>query len=111
MNAPIETRSLQAELLWQQGDALCAAGDGAGAYRIYTEPHELVTDCPWLHERAHRKLRRVSARHGERGEIVTDTLLVWLAPFGVFEAIAWAMRSGVAAVAACRRRLAAQPSH
>ena len=80
---------------------------GAAAYAIYTQAHDLIMDCPSLHERAHRKLQRVSARHGHRGEIIIDKLLVWLAPLGVFEAIALAQRSSVSFAAACRRRLAA----
>ena len=111
MSAPIETplagRMLEADALWRRGDALREAGDGAGAYRLYTEAHDLIMDCPSLHERAHRKLGLVSARHGHRGEIAIDRLLVWLAPLGVFEAIAMAQRSSVAFAAACRRKLAA----
>ena len=100
----IETRMLEAEALWRDGDALADVGDGAAAYRLYTQAHDLIMDCPSLHERAHRKLQRVSARHGHRGEIIIDKLLVWLAPLGVFEAIAMAQRSAVAALVACRRR-------
>jgi len=102
----IETRMLEAEALWRYGDTLRAAGDDAGAYRVYTEAHDLIMDCPSLHERAHRKLGLVSARHGHRGEIIIDRLLVWLAPLGVFEAIAMAQRSSVAFVELCRRRAA-----
>ncbi|NGY05714.1 hypothetical protein [Solimonas terrae] len=111
MNASIEAdlaaRMLEAEALWRQGDARVTAGEGAEAYRLYTQAHDLIMDCPSLHERAHRKLARVSARHGHRGEIIIDKLLVWLAPLGVFEAIAAAQRSTVAGLAACRRRIAA----
>jgi len=99
----IESRVRDAGALWQQGDALLAAGDGAAAYRAYTQAHDLITDCPRLHETAHRKLRQVSRQHGHRGEIITDTVLVWLAPLRVFELIALAMRSRVAAEALCRR--------
>ncbi|NKF20839.1 hypothetical protein [Solimonas marina] len=107
MNVPLEQRMLEADRLWRRGDAFVEAGDGAAAYRLYTEAHDLIMDCPSLHERAHRKLARVSARHGHRGEIVVDKLLAWLAPLGVFEAIAMAQRSSVTFAAACRRRLAA----
>ncbi|HEY9547476.1 MAG TPA: hypothetical protein VIR56_15800, partial [Solimonas sp.] len=99
----IETRILEAEALWRRGDALVDTGDGAAAYAVYTQAHDLIMDCPSLHERAHRKLQRVSARHGHRGEILIDKLLVWLAPLGVFEAIARAQHSAVATLAACRR--------
>lgn len=109
METPIETRMLDAESLWRRGDALLDAGDGARAYALYTQAHDLIMDCPWLHERAHRKLRRVSARHGHRGEVAIDTLLVWLAPLGVFEAIAMAQRSGTRLLAICQRLPA--PNH
>lgn len=102
----IDVRMLEAEQLWRDGDALVAAGDGVAAYRLYTQAHDLIMDCPSLHERAHRKLQGVSAQHGHRGEIIIDKLLVWLAPLGVFELIAMAQRSSVTFVAACRRRLA-----
>lgn len=103
IEAELAVRMLEAERLWRDGDALVAAGDGAAAYRIYTQAHDLIMDCPSLHERAHRKLARVSAQHGHRGEIVIDKLLIWLAPLGVFEAIAMAQRSTVVTLAACRR--------
>ncbi len=103
---PLATRIAAAEALWQQGDALLAAADGAAAYRAYTAAHDLILDCPRLHLRAHQKLRQVTREHGERGELITDTLLLWLAPLGVFELIAWAVRSSVKADAACRRSAA-----
>ncbi|TJY55554.1 hypothetical protein E4T66_20810 [Sinimarinibacterium sp. CAU 1509] len=99
----IDQRVREAEALWQQGDALLAAGDGRGAYAAYTQAHDQVTDCPRLHETAHRKLRQVSRAHGHRGEVFTDIVLVWLAPLRIFELIALAMRSRVAAEALCRR--------
>lgn len=99
----IERRLQQAEALWRQADERIAAGDGAAAYALCTQAHDLIMDCPRLHERAHRALRRVSARHGHRGEICIDTLLLWLAPLRVFEAIAWAQRSSVAFDSLCRR--------
>src|SRR3546814_8209806 len=69
----IETRILEAEALWRRGDALVDTADGAAAYAVYTQAHDLIMDCPSLHERAHRKLQRVSARHGHRGELIIDT--------------------------------------
>lgn len=105
----IAQRAEQAETLWLQGDALLAAGDGRAAYAAYTQAHDLVTDCPRLHAHAHRQLRRVSGTHGHRGEVLTDNLLVWLSPLGIFELIAKTMRSRVATAAVCRRRDATSP--
>ncbi|MGH8461276.1 MAG: hypothetical protein ACRESS_06700 [Stenotrophobium sp.] len=99
----IEARISEAEALWQKGDTLHAAGDGRGAYTAYTGAHDLIMDCPRLHERAHRQLRKVSRAHGHRGEVIIDNLLVWLAPLGVFAAISFAMRSRVVSHALCRR--------
>lgn len=99
----IETRVSEAEALWNKGDAMLATGDGRGAYAAYTAAHDLIMDCPRLHERAHRQLRKVSRAYGHRGEVITDNILVWLAPLGVFAAISFAMRSRVAAHVLCRR--------
>lgn len=99
----IARRSRDAERLWSQGDAALVAGHAEQAYRLYTEAHDLVTDCPKLHLRAHRQLRRVTRARDPRGEYLTDTLLVALAPLGVFELIAVFFRSRVARTADCRR--------
>ena len=66
-HSDIERREAQAAEFWSQGDAAFAAGEHPEAYRHYTSAHDLVTDCPALHERAHRKLRTVTKQHGERG--------------------------------------------
>ncbi|WP_162932092.1 hypothetical protein [Solimonas sp. K1W22B-7] len=99
----IATRSSDAARLWQQGDDALAAGQAEQAYRLYTEAHDLVTDCPKLHLRAHHQLRRVTRARDPRGEYLTDTLLVALAPLGVFELIAVFFRSRVARTVECRR--------
>lgn len=100
----LDLRIEQAESLWQQGDRQLDVGEGAAAYHLYTRAHDLIMDCPRLHQRAHRQLRNVSRAHGHRGEIIVDNVLLWLAPLGVFEAIAWAQRSRVAASIVCRRK-------
>ena len=98
----IERRAVQAQTLWAQGDAAFAAGDHESAYRLYTQAHDLVMDCAHLHEQAHRKLRSVTRLHADRREFYTDTLLLWLAPVGVFHLIAFALRSKVGAHDICR---------
>ena len=99
----VAQRAAQARQLWQQGDAALSGGDAEQAYRLYTAAHDLVTDCPQLHLQAHRQLRRVTRTRDPRGEYLTDTALVWLAPLGVFELIALFFRSRVAGGAECRR--------
>jgi len=99
----IAQRIHEADTLWKLGDDRLSSEDGAGAYRLYTQAHDLVTDCPSLHLQAHRRLRRVSARHGHRFEQLTDSALIALAPLGVFELIAWFKRSSSAADQACKR--------
>jgi hypothetical protein len=103
----IQGRQRQALALWAEGDLACARGDDAEAYRLYTEGHDLITDCPRLHREAHVKLRAVNQRTGNTGEYITDTVLVALAPFGVFELIALALRSKVARTDWCRRTASA----
>jgi hypothetical protein len=103
----IEQRRRQALDLWAEGDRAYARGDDAEAYRLYTEGHDLITDCPKLHREAHIKLRAVNRRSGNWGEYRTDTVLVALAPFGVFELIAFFFRSKVAKAEGCRRTAAA----
>lgn len=99
----IAQRSASAEALWRDGDAALASGQPEQAYRYYTAAHDLVTDCPKQHLEAHRRLRRVTRARDPRGEYLTDTLLVKLAPLGVFELIAVFFRSRVAGSADCRR--------
>jgi len=99
----LPTRIAEAERLWTAGDAALAAGNPELAYRHYTEAHDRVTDCPRLHLRAHRQLRRVTRQRRPRGEYYTDTALLLLAPLGIFELIAWVLRSKVAGAALCRR--------
>lgn len=100
---PISQRSADAERLWRDGDAALSSGQPEQAYRYYTAAHDLVTDCPRLHLEAHRRLRQVTRTRDPRGEYLTDTILVALAPLGVFELIAVFFRSRMARMADCRR--------
>ena len=103
MSDDIDSRARQAQSLWESGDRQLAAGNLSEAWRLYTQAHDLVTDCPALHRRAHQQLQQVNRLNGHRGERLTDTLLLVLAPLGVFELIALFFRSQVAASALCRR--------
>lgn len=99
----VDQRIRRAEQLWRQGDLMLSAGNRERAYQLYTEAHDAIVDCPRLHETAHRKLRQVTRHHRNKTEYITDNLLVWLAPAGVFEAIAYFTRSRVRRDALCRR--------
>ncbi|HEY1075935.1 MAG TPA: hypothetical protein VGE51_04545 [Fontimonas sp.] len=99
----LNIRIQRADELWKQGDLTLAAGNRERAYRLYTEAPDAIVDCPQLHLTAHRKLRQVTRFHRNKTEYITDNLLIWLAPVGVFELIARFNRSNVRAQAACRR--------
>ena len=101
----IKHRAGQAQALWQRGDLAFEARDLDGAYRWYTQAHDLVTDCPALHREAHRRLAAVNRRNGRRGELFTDRFLLAAAPIGIFTVIAWCFRSRVAGYRLCRKAL------
>ena len=100
---PLSERSDDARTLWSAGDDAFRTGNLARAYWLYTQAHDLIVDCPRLHLEAHRKLIRVTALHKDKREFLTDWLLIKLAPLGVFEIVAFAMRSTVRGAADCRR--------
>ena len=50
-------REAKAQRLWEQGLAAEAEEDLAEAYTLFTEAHDLIMDCPRLHEHAHHQLR------------------------------------------------------
>ena len=99
----IRVRSEEAASLWSQGDAAFKSSNLEEAYRLYTQAHDLVTDCPSLHRQAHRKLAAVNRLNGRRGELFTDQFLLATAPFGIFTVIAWFFRSQVTGDAICRK--------
>ncbi len=86
--ATLAERKQRAEKLWRQGDLALAATNRERAYKLYTEAHDAIVDEPKMHCAAHRKLRKVTRHHTDKREFITDTLLVWLAPVGIFRLIA-----------------------
>ena len=102
-----DARQARALALWNKGQACVEAGDRAEAYLHFTEAHDLIMDCPRLHLEAHRQLREVTRFHADKREFLTDVILIWLAPFGIFEALAVAMRSKVWRLVSCRHGMAA----
>lgn len=99
----IRVRSQKATMLWSKGDAAFKGKDLTEAYRLYTEAHDLVTDCPTLHRQAHGKLASVNKLNGRRGELFTDQFLLATAPLGIFTVIAWFFRSQVTGDALCKK--------
>jgi hypothetical protein len=98
----IQQRVKDARSLWSQGDAAFKQGNLEDAYRLYTEAHDLITDCPELHRQAHQKLREVNRVNGNRGEYLTDQFLLWTAPFGMFQLLALFFRSRVIGSELCK---------
>lgn len=99
----ISTRAAEAERLWKLGDTAQANGDLEQSYRLFTQAHDLITDCPKLHIQAHRRLKVVNRLRRNWGEYCTDTILLALAPFGMFELLAIFFRSKIGNSELCRR--------
>jgi len=105
MTTPLTTdeRIQHAETAWQQGRLCEDRGDLAGAHRHYRVAHDLVVDCPRLHQRAHEHLQRVNwQRHAWR-EWLTDQFLLKLAPVAAFEIVAFLMTRQVLGGKVCAR--------
>ena len=101
-----DSRRTRALELWKKGNACVETGDRAEAYAHFTEAHDLIMDCPRLHLEAHRHLREVTRFHSDKREYWTDVVLIGLAPLGIFQALALAMRSKVWRLALCRHGMA-----
>ena len=98
----IAARARQAEALWAQADRAMAAANHADAYRLYTEAHDLVTDCPDLHRRSHERLQVINRLTGNWREYLGDRFLLLTAPLGVFQLVAFFLRSRVIGSELCR---------
>ena len=101
--ASIEERIAKAEALWHSGAQAELTLDHALAYRLYTEAHDAIMDCPRLHQDAHVRLRRVNLKLGHYRELLGDWFLHMFAPLGVFELVAYFARSDGASSALCKR--------
>lgn len=100
----LERRISLAEQLWQQGQAAEQGNDLAQAYLLFTEAHDLITDCSRLHAHAHRQLRRVNLKLGNYRELAGDWLLHILTPLGIFELVAYFSRTDAFAAEICKRK-------
>ncbi|TBO31301.1 hypothetical protein EYS42_08625 [Aquabacterium lacunae] len=96
-------RTQQAEAAWQQGRQCEDRGDVEGAHAHYRLAHDLVVDCPRLHQRAHEHLRRVNRQRHAWREWLTDQALLKLAPLAAFEIVAFLMTRQVLGGRVCAR--------
>ena len=99
----ITKRAAEAEGLWQLGDTAQVSGDLERAYQLFTQAHDLITDCAKLHIQAHRRLKVNNRLRRNWGEYCTDSILLALAPIGMFELLAIFFRSKVGNSELCRR--------
>lgn len=100
---PLSQRIAQAQALWQRGLDAESRLQYPEAYRLHTQAHDLIIDCPQLHQQAHEQLRRVNWKLGHYGELVTDWALHLFAPLGVFEMVAYFAKQPGRLLAPCVR--------
>jgi hypothetical protein len=93
----------QAEAAWQRGLRSQHAGRLEEAYGHFRQAHDLVVDCPRLHQRAHQHLRKLNVERRAWGELLTDLVLLGLAPLAIFEIVAYVMKRQVLGGAICAR--------
>ena len=101
--ASIEQRIEQAETLWRSGAKAELTHNYALAYRLYTQAHNAIMDCPKLHQHAHVQLRRVNFKLGHYTELLGDWFLHLFAPLGIFEVVAYFARTDGAGSKLCKR--------
>lgn len=99
----IDDIARQAEAAWQSGLQCECTGQLDAAHQHFRHAHDLVVDCPRLHQQAHRHLLRVNLRRQAWREVLTDVVLLGLAPLWVFELVAYAMKKQVLGGSICAR--------
>jgi len=104
---PIEIRIEKARQLWEAGAQAVERKQWQQAWQLYTEAHDLITDCAQLHQQSHEKLRVVNWKLGNYGELFADWALHCLAPLGVFALVARKAKSQAWRDAHCHRGTAA----
>lgn len=99
----IEQRITGAEMLWDEGMQAEGLANYQLAYELYTQAHDSIMDCARLHQQAHQHLRRVNLKLGNYGEWITDWLLHFFAPLGVFELVSWFSKTDAFGSILCKR--------
>ncbi len=95
--------ALLVEAEWQQGMRDEQEGRLDEAWAHFRRAHDLVVDCPRLHQVAHRHLLRLNRQRRAWRELMTDVLLLGLAPLSIFEVLAYMMKRQVLGGAICAR--------
>ncbi|CAH0355568.1 hypothetical protein [Aquabacterium sp. CECT 9606] len=99
----IEDIAHQAEAAWQLGMQDEQAGRMEAAHAHFRRAHDLVVDCPRLHHTAHVHLRRLNIKRRAYRDLLTDVLLLGLAPLAIFEIVAFLMKRQVLGGTICAR--------
>ena len=93
----------QAEAAWQLGMRRERAGRLDEASLAFRQAHDLVVDCPRLHQLTHRHLHRLNLRRRAWRDLMTDVFLLGLAPLAMFEIVAYLMKRQVLGGVICAR--------
>jgi hypothetical protein len=93
----------QADAAWRLAMQDEQAGRLNEAYEHMRRAHDMVVDCPRLHHMAHQHLRRLNIKRRAWRELVTDLVLLGLAPLAIFEIVAFMMKRQVLGGVICAR--------
>jgi hypothetical protein len=104
--APLADMASLAHAAWQQGLEAEQAGRLDEACAHFRRAHDLVVDCPRLHQQAHVHLRRLNVQRRAWRELATDLFLLTLAPLAIFEIVAFLMTRQVLGGVICARHQA-----
>ena len=102
-----ENRNAQAQEALQKGLLEEQNGNFQNAYESFRIAHDLVVDCPRLHQMAHLHLRRVNMKRKNYRELATDLFLLGFARLGIFELVAFMMKGQVLGGIICGRNVKA----
>jgi hypothetical protein len=102
---PFENRNKHSQQALQEGLLEERNGNLQAAYEYFRIAHDLVVDCPRLHQMAHQHLRRVNTKRRNYRELVTDLFLLGFARLGIFELVAFMMKKQVLGGIICRRNI------
>ncbi len=100
---PLEIRIEKAEKYWAEGKEAERVCEFELAYKLFTEAHDLIMDCANHHQKAHEELRRINYKVGNYGELITDWLLHFFAPLGVFELVSYFSKTEAFGNVICKR--------
>jgi hypothetical protein len=114
MTSSIADIAKQAEAAWQLGMQDEQSNRLEEAYVHFRKAHDLVVDCPRLHHAAHLHMRRLNLKRRAYRELLTDVVLLGLAPLAIFEIVAFLMKRQVLGGVICtsaNRSEGSSPAH